>query len=76
MLGIPRFASPTDSEYPISESALVFYKNAPTFPNRYLPFWMINYARRMVAVVETVIAIVLPLFSYAPTVTNGSSTNA
>ena len=43
-----------------------FYKNGPTFLNRYLPFWMTNYARRMIAVAAAVVAIVLPLFSYAP----------
>jgi hypothetical protein len=60
------FPKPTDPEYPVSESALDFYKNGPTFLNRYLPFWMTNYARRMIAVAAAVVAIVLPLFSYAP----------
>jgi TRAP transporter TAXI family solute receptor len=60
------FPKPNDPEYPVSETALDFYKNGPTFLNRYLPFWMTNYARRMIAMVATVIAIVLPLFSYAP----------
>jgi uncharacterized protein len=55
-----------DPEYPVSETALDFYKNGPTLLNRYLPFWMTNYARRVIAVVAAVIAIVLPLFSYAP----------
>jgi TRAP transporter TAXI family solute receptor len=59
------FPKPNDPEYPVSETALDFYKNGPTFLNRYLP-WMTNYARRMIAVVAAVIAIVLPLFSYAP----------
>ena len=60
------FPKPNDPEYPVSESALDFYKNGPTFLNRYLPFWMTNYARRMIAVAAAVVAIVLPLFSYAP----------
>jgi len=60
------FPKPTDPGYPVSETALDFYKNGPTFLNRYLPFWMTNYAKRMIAVVATVIAIVLPLFSNAP----------
>jgi len=60
------FPKPTDPEYPVSESAIDFYKNGPSLLNRYLPFWMTNYARRTIAVVAAVIAIVLPLFSYAP----------
>ena len=70
------FPKSNDPEYPVSESALDFYKNGPTFLNRYLPFWMTSYARRMIAVVAAVIAIVLPLFSYARKATNGLSTNA
>ena len=60
------FPKPNDPEYRVSETALDFYKNGPTFLNRYLPFWMTNYARRMIAVAAAVVAIVLPLFSYAP----------
>ena len=60
------FPKPNAPEYPVSGSALDFYKNGPTLLNRYLPFWMTNYARRLIAVVAAVIAIVLPLFSYAP----------
>jgi len=55
------FPKPNDPEYPVSESAIDFYKNGPSLLNRYLPFWMTNYARRSVAVVAAVIAIVLPL---------------
>ena len=34
--------------------------------NRYLPFWITSHAQRALAVFVTVIAIILPLFSYAP----------
>lgn len=33
---------------------------------RYLPFWMIHISKRMVAVALAAIAILLPLFNYAP----------
>jgi hypothetical protein len=56
---VGEFPKLTDPEYPVSESALDFYKNGPTFLNRYPPFWMTNYAQRIIAV-ATVIAIVLP----------------
>jgi len=55
-----------DPEYPFSETALAFYRNGPSFLDRYLPFWMTNYAQRIIAVMATTIAIILPLFSYAP----------
>ena len=56
----------TDPEYPMAESAHDFYKNGPSFLQRYLPFWVSNYARRTLAILVTAIAIVVPIFSYAP----------
>jgi len=60
------FPTLTDPEYPLEQSARDFYKNGPSFLNRYLPFWMTSYAQRIIAVLVAVIAIVLPIFSYAP----------
>lgn len=60
------FPTQTDPEYPVAPSALDYYKNGPSFLNRYLPFWITNYVQRAIAVLLAVIAIVVPLFSYAP----------
>lgn len=60
------FPTLTDAEYPVAQSARDFYKNGPSFLNRYLPFWMTSYAQRVIAVLVAVIAIVLPVFNYAP----------
>lgn len=60
------FPTLTDPEYPVAQSARDFYKNGPSFLNRYLPFWMTSYVERTVAVLVAVIAIVLPVFNYAP----------
>ena len=60
------FPTQTDPEYHFARSARDFYKNGPSILNRYLPFWLTNYAQRIIAVLAAVIAIVLPLFSYAP----------
>jgi TRAP transporter TAXI family solute receptor len=60
------FPTQTDPEYPIAESARDFYKNGPTLLNRYLPFWVANYMQRMVAMAVAAVAILLPMFSYAP----------
>jgi TRAP transporter TAXI family solute receptor len=62
------FPSQTDPEYPMAESAHDFYKNGPSFLQRYLPFWVTSYVRRALAVLVTVIAIAVPVFSYAPKV--------
>jgi TRAP transporter TAXI family solute receptor len=60
------FPTQIDPEFPMAESARDFYKNGPSFLNKYLPFWMTNYVQRTIAVLAAVVAIVLPVFSYAP----------
>lgn len=60
------FPTQTDPEYPMAESARDFYKNGPSFLHRYLPFWIASYAQRIIAVLVATIAIVLPVFNYAP----------
>lgn len=60
------FPTLTDPEFPMAQSAQDFYKNGPSFLSRYLPFWMISHVQRLIAVLFTVVAIILPLFTYAP----------
>ena len=60
------FPTQTDPEFPMAESAVDFYKNGPSFLNRYLPFWITNYLQRSAAVLTAVVAIALPLFSFGP----------
>jgi len=60
------FPTQTDPEYPIAGSARDFYKNGPTLLNRYMPFWVANYMRRTLAMAVAAIAILLPMFGYAP----------
>jgi len=63
---IGEFPSQIDPEYPMAESAVDFYKNGPSLLNRYMPFWAANYIRRIIAIFVAAIAIILPLFNYAP----------
>jgi TRAP transporter TAXI family solute receptor len=65
------FPTQTDPEYPMAPSARDFYKNGPSFLNRYLPFWITNYVERGIAVLVTAIAIVVPVFSYSPKLYRG-----
>ena len=60
------FPTQADPEFPIAQSARDFYKNGPSFLNQYLPFWMTSYAQRVIAVLVATIAIVVPVFNYAP----------
>jgi TRAP-type uncharacterized transport system substrate-binding protein len=63
---VGEFPTQTDPEFPMAEEALDYYKNGPSFLQRYLPFWMINYAKRVAAIVVTAVAIVIPLFTFMP----------
>jgi hypothetical protein len=60
------FPTQTDPEFPVAEEARDFYKNGLPFMQRYLPFWMINFVKRILAVLLTAVAILIPLFNYAP----------
>ena len=60
------FPTQTDPEFPMAEEARDYYKNGPSFLQRYLPFWMINFAKRSAAILLTLIAIVIPVFTYGP----------
>ena len=50
----------------MAEEAVDYYRNGPSFLQRYLPFWMINYAKRVAAILVTAVAIVIPLFTFTP----------
>jgi TRAP transporter TAXI family solute receptor len=60
------FPSVADPEYPVAEEARDYYRNGPSFLNRYLPFWVTNVVKRVLALALTAIAIILPVFSYGP----------
>jgi TRAP-type uncharacterized transport system substrate-binding protein len=61
-----QFPTQTDPEFPMAEEALDYYKNGPSLLQRYLPFWMINYAKRLIAILLAAFAVIVPLFTYAP----------
>ena len=56
----------TDSEFPMSQIVVDYYKNGPSFLQGYLPFWTVVYAQRIIAFVVAALAILLPLFGFAP----------
>ncbi|HEY7218339.1 MAG TPA: TAXI family TRAP transporter solute-binding subunit [Candidatus Binatia bacterium] len=60
------FPTQTDPEFPMAQEAVDYYKNGPSFLERYLPFWMINYTKRVIAVLLATFAVIVPLFTYAP----------
>ena len=55
-----------DPEFSIAPAALDFYKNGPSFLNKYLPFWVVPHVLRLLAVLLAGGAIIYPLFNFAP----------
>jgi hypothetical protein len=60
------FPTQIDPEYPMSASAVDFYRNGPSFLNKYLPHWMVPHVLRLLAVLLAGGAIIYPLFNLAP----------
>ena len=60
------FPTSVDSEFPMSQIAVDYYRNGPSFLQEYLPFWMTIYARRTIALLVATLAIVFPVFGFAP----------
>jgi uncharacterized protein len=60
------FPTQTNSEYPMAEGAVDFYRNGPPLLNRYLPVWVVPHVLRLFAVLLAAGAIIYPLFSFAP----------
>jgi TRAP-type uncharacterized transport system substrate-binding protein len=60
------FPTMTDPEFPIAQNALDFYKNGPSFLNKYLPGWIVPHVQRLLAVLLAAGVIVYPLFNFAP----------
>src|SRR5215475_3790840 len=62
------FPTQTDPEYVVSDAARDFYKNGPTYLNRYLPFWLIDFIKKVIAVLLTFTVIFVPLMKMLPKV--------
>ena len=60
------FPNSTDTEYPVVPAAMDFYRNGPSFMQRYLPLWLSVHAQRAIAVLVTAVAIGLPAFRFLP----------
>jgi uncharacterized protein len=63
---VEEFPTQIDPEYPIAAGAIDFYKNGPSLLYQYLPFQIVTYVRRLLAVSLAGIAVFFPLFNYAP----------
>lgn len=61
------FPAARESEFPIAEEAQRFFKNGTPFLQRYLPFWIANFIERMLVLLIPIIAVLVPLIRFLPT---------
>ena len=54
------------SEFPLSKEAERYYKSGRPFLQRYLPFWAATLIDRMVVMLVPLLAVLIPLFKFAP----------
>ncbi|MBI5790973.1 MAG: ABC transporter substrate-binding protein [Rhodocyclales bacterium] len=52
--------------FPLSKEAERYYKSGKPFLQRYLPFWAATLIDRMVVMVVPLLAVLIPLFKFAP----------
>ena len=60
------FPASVDPEFPVTEIAINYYKNGPSLLAKYLPFSMTTHAQRLIAFLVAALAVILPVFSFAP----------
>lgn len=61
------FPSPKGVDIPLSLDAEHYMKAGPSFLHRHLPFWMAVWIDRVIVFVIPALALLVPLFRYAPT---------
>jgi TRAP transporter TAXI family solute receptor len=53
-------------EFPLSKEAERYYKSGKPFLQRYMPFWAATLIDRMVVMLVPLVAVLFPLFKFAP----------
>ena len=62
------FPSTNDTDFPLSDQAVGFYKSGLPFIDKYLPFWAATFVNRTLIVILPLLALLIPLTKIIPTV--------
>jgi len=60
------FPSSQGTDFPLAEEADRYFKNGRPFLQHYLPFWLANFVQRLILVLVPLIAILVPIFKFLP----------
>ena len=61
-----RFPSTDFVEFPLNESARLYFESGPPFLQKYLPFWLASLADRAKVLILPLVTLIFPLFKIAP----------
>ncbi len=60
------FPSPQGTDFPLAQEAERYFKNGRPFLQRYLPFWLANFVERLILVLVPLVAVLVPVFKFLP----------
>ena len=61
-----KFPSTDFVEFPLNESARLYFESGPPFLQKYLPFWLASFVDRAKVLILPLITLIFPLFKIAP----------
>jgi TRAP transporter TAXI family solute receptor len=64
------FPSGSGLDFPVHVDAEIYLKDGPSFLHRHLPFWTAVWIGRFAKIVIPLLVILIPLFTYIPTIKN------
>jgi hypothetical protein len=67
-----QFPSTQGLDFPMDLDAEIFLRNGPSFFYRHLPFWGAVWVERIIKILIPLLIILLPIFTYLPTILNVS----
>jgi len=60
------YPTPLATDWPLADEAQRYFKSGRPFLQRYLPFWLANFVERMLVLLVPIIAVVVPLVKWLP----------
>jgi TRAP-type uncharacterized transport system substrate-binding protein len=63
------FPTQTDPEFAVADGAREFYKNGPSYLNKYLSYWTLSLVKKTLAVILSCAVILVPFFNLVPKLT-------
>ena len=63
------FPTQTDPEFPVADGAREFYKNGPSYFNKYLSYWTVSLIKKIAAVILSCAVLLVPFSNFVPKLT-------